>query len=76
MIFKRRQTEQRQERAAVPVFVPLECHSEMLVPRVVRESVPRLWAHRQEEEGKEWEWGAKRKSWHEVGGGVLVSIYV
>lgn len=53
MTFKRRQTGQRKKRAGVPVFVPLECHSEALVPRVVKEPVPRLWAHTQQEEGKE-----------------------
>lgn len=42
LIFKRRQTEQRQKRAAEPVFAALECHSESLVPRVVREPMPRL----------------------------------
>lgn len=44
LIFKRRQTEQRQKRAAEPVFAALECHSESLVPRVVKEPMPRLQA--------------------------------
>lgn len=35
------------------MFVPLECHSEALVPRVVKEPVPKPWAHTQQEEGKE-----------------------
>lgn len=48
MIFKRRQTEQRQKRAAEPVFAALECHSESLVPRVVREPMPRLRARGKE----------------------------
>lgn len=65
LIFKRRQTEQRQERAADPVFAALECHSESLVPRVVREPMPRLRAQRRVKGGR----GSARWCGHNDGGG-------